>query len=368
MLHFAMWFFNNKKMLMKLGVSALFITSACAACWSESKGYSCCKETTIVVSEDSDGQWGIENGNWCGIPKEEPGSSCWAESQGYNCCPPGTKAEFVDNSGSWGVVNNEWCGIVEDKPVPKTCWSEKLGFPCCTTTTKVEYTDSDGKWGTENGEWCGLDNSVVITTARKTTTTTRRTTTTTRRTTTVARRATYSVIYKAENKLESGYENWGWDSQLTFKDNAMKVVADPRSYGAVSIKNMRKDYGKGGSIRFDVKSTGRVNVRVESTDEKENILIGNTNGDDSDFRTYKFDIDVNDFPYSFDRITLEDGSGNGDPFYIRYLIYSTGSASDFVDPIDTSYVPPVTTRKPVSRAVYTTIFKSVSSMPSGYDN
>ena len=25
-------------MLMKLGVSALFITSACAACWSESKG------------------------------------------------------------------------------------------------------------------------------------------------------------------------------------------------------------------------------------------------------------------------------------------------------------------------------------------
>nr|1E8P_A Chain A, Endoglucanase 45A [Piromyces sp. 'equi']1E8Q_A Chain A, Endoglucanase 45A [Piromyces sp. 'equi'] len=40
-------------------------------------------------------------------------ASCWAQSQGYNCCnnPSSTKVEYTDASGQWGVQNGQWCGI-----------------------------------------------------------------------------------------------------------------------------------------------------------------------------------------------------------------------------------------------------------------
>nr|AAL01212.1 cellobiohydrolase II-like cellulase CelI [Orpinomyces sp. PC-2] len=81
-------------------------------------------------------------------------AACWSESLGYPCCSsPNANVEYTDADGKWGVENGNWCGI----PVPEACWSEKLGYPCCSSSSaKVEYTDADGKWGVENGNWCGI--------------------------------------------------------------------------------------------------------------------------------------------------------------------------------------------------------------------
>jgi len=38
-------------------------------CWSESLGYSCCSGCPYSYYSDSDGEWGIENNEWCGIYK-----------------------------------------------------------------------------------------------------------------------------------------------------------------------------------------------------------------------------------------------------------------------------------------------------------
>nr|AEX92717.1 putative cellulase [Neocallimastix patriciarum] len=81
-------------------------------------------------------------------------AACWSQSLGYPCCSsPNARVEYTDNDGNWGIENNDWCGI----PVKGECWAKKLGYSCCTTTTKVEYTDNDGNWGVENGDWCGID-------------------------------------------------------------------------------------------------------------------------------------------------------------------------------------------------------------------
>jgi len=88
-------------------------------------------------------------------------AACFSERLGYPCCSSSdAKVEYVDSDGNWGVENGNWCGIPDPEP---TCWAERLGYPCCTTTTTVEYTDSDGKWGVENGNWCGITGKPVPT-------------------------------------------------------------------------------------------------------------------------------------------------------------------------------------------------------------
>jgi len=78
---------------------------------------------------------------------------CWASSLGYRCCSdPNTPIVYQDQDGDWGVENNDWCGI----PKSESCWSEPLGYKCCSTCSEVFYTDNDGKWGLENNDWCGL--------------------------------------------------------------------------------------------------------------------------------------------------------------------------------------------------------------------
>ena len=79
-------------------------------------------------------------------------SNCWSTRLGYNCCA-NTNAEVVytDSDGDWGVENGNWCGIQKE-----TCWSTPLGYPCCSSCMDIVYTDSDGNWGVENNEWCGL--------------------------------------------------------------------------------------------------------------------------------------------------------------------------------------------------------------------
>jgi len=81
-------------------------------------------------------------------------ASCWSEQMGYPCCSS-SNAEviYTDSDGNWSVENNEWCGI----PVQKSdCWSEALGYSCCVNTSDVIYRDADGDWGVENGNWCGI--------------------------------------------------------------------------------------------------------------------------------------------------------------------------------------------------------------------
>jgi hypothetical protein len=352
-------------MLQNLSVAALLVATVKAACWSQSQGYKCCSSASVpVVFTDDSGDWGVENGDWCGIPKEEK-ATCFAEKFGFSCCPAGTAVIYTDSDGEWGINNGDWCGIDEPCCGP-ICWSEKFGYPCCKTTNVVQYTDNDGKWGFENGDWCGINGNVKVTT-----TTTRRTTTTTRKTTTTTRyvRPTYSVIYETGKKLNTGFENWGWDAKLTFKDSAMVVTSDKSSYGAASIKKLSGYYGTGGCIHALAKSETKAFIRVQGLageDEKLSFDVGTIDGDEYDFTEYIFDVDPT---YKFDRIIIQDGSASGRPINIRYLIYSTGSCSDFNPPVDTSYVPVVTTTKKSNvRAVYTTIFKNAYSMPNGYDD
>ncbi|OUM67544.1 Non-catalytic module family DOC2, partial [Piromyces sp. E2] len=77
---------------------------------------------------------------------------CAAADQGYACCSSwNTAVIYQDETGDWGVENGDWCGITQKK-----CWSEPLGFPCCSACSDPVYTDDDGNWGVENGNWCGL--------------------------------------------------------------------------------------------------------------------------------------------------------------------------------------------------------------------
>jgi len=80
-----------------------------------------------------------------------PDNGCWSERLGYPCCQ-GNEVAYTDDDGDWGIENNNWCGII------KYCWSETLGFPCCSTgeCKILYYVDSNGSWSTENEEWCGI--------------------------------------------------------------------------------------------------------------------------------------------------------------------------------------------------------------------
>eukprot|EP00833_Pecoramyces_ruminatium_P008585 jgi/Orpsp1_1/1182617/evm.model.c7180000081989.1 len=90
-----------------------------ASCWSTALNYPCCKSCNIAVAyEDDDGSWGVENDNWCGIPKNcgtsNNASQC-VGAQGYSCCKNTCEILSSDNDGNWGVENNDWCLIDKSK-------------------------------------------------------------------------------------------------------------------------------------------------------------------------------------------------------------------------------------------------------------
>ncbi|OUM62460.1 glycoside hydrolase family 6 protein [Piromyces sp. E2] len=78
-------------------------------------------------------------------------ADCFSTSLGYPCCT-GNEVVYTDADGDWGVENGNWCGI----PPAPSCWAEPIGYPCCQYTSDVFYTDYDGDWGVENGNWCGI--------------------------------------------------------------------------------------------------------------------------------------------------------------------------------------------------------------------
>ncbi|OUM61201.1 Non-catalytic module family DOC2, partial [Piromyces sp. E2] len=86
---------------------------------------------------------------------------CWAEALGYSCCE-GCEIAYNDGDGNWGVENDQWCGIDDkkcngDNATPSTCFADEkeMGYPCCEKCD-VAYTDDDGDWGVENNDWCSV--------------------------------------------------------------------------------------------------------------------------------------------------------------------------------------------------------------------
>jgi len=84
-------------------------------------------------------------------------SSCWSEALGYKCCSTCLHSIFTDDDGEWAIENDDWCGI---KPScssnTRKCFSEPE-YPCCSSGATVVYTDESGKWGVENDQWCGIN-------------------------------------------------------------------------------------------------------------------------------------------------------------------------------------------------------------------
>ena len=114
-------------------VASVFTGKALADCFSTKLGYPCCQYTNDVVYTDADGDWGVENNDWCGI------ENCWASKLGYPCCKSTSQVVYVDADGEWGVENDDWCGIMNGNSQPTTT----------TTTQKPQPTqvtiDCSGK-------------------------------------------------------------------------------------------------------------------------------------------------------------------------------------------------------------------------------
>jgi len=118
-------------------------------CFSVALGYKCCKGNDVVLTDDN-GDWGVEDGKWCGIANK---NKCFSVALGYDCCE-GDEVVYVDADGTWGQENGKWCGL--NGPSTKKCWSEEMGYPCCKVSF-VYLTDSDGYWGVEDKKWCGIN-------------------------------------------------------------------------------------------------------------------------------------------------------------------------------------------------------------------
>jgi len=122
-----------------LSLASLFVLGK--ACSFE-PDYRCCTQTTEVVYTDESGDWGVENGDWCGIEKVQPQpAACWAAP--YPCCK-GNTVVYTDDQGDWGVEDGEWCGIVKNNATTKkTTTTKKSQSP---TTTKSKDTGSSGSY------------------------------------------------------------------------------------------------------------------------------------------------------------------------------------------------------------------------------
>jgi len=82
---------------------------------------------------------------------EQPGTcSAKITNQGYPCCSNDCTVVYTDDDGNWGVENGDWCGCGGNESVCKGA----QGYPCCEKATKVYFTDDDGDWSIENNDWC----------------------------------------------------------------------------------------------------------------------------------------------------------------------------------------------------------------------
>ncbi|OUM57834.1 family 6 carbohydrate esterase [Piromyces sp. E2] len=89
---------------------------------------------------------------------DQQDESCWSSILSYSCCVNTTNIIYSDENGDWGVENNEWCGINKTENTSTSCWAVPLGYDCCSLNScrNIYYTDDDGQWDIENGNWCGI--------------------------------------------------------------------------------------------------------------------------------------------------------------------------------------------------------------------
>jgi len=94
------------------------VPSCFSECFSESlkPSYPCCKNNKVVYT-DKDGDWGVENGKWCGIGNGPSDDSCFSIALGYKCCEK-CNVVYTDEDGDWGVEKNKWCGIKDSCASP----------------------------------------------------------------------------------------------------------------------------------------------------------------------------------------------------------------------------------------------------------
>lgn len=114
-------------------------------------GYKCCSNINAEVQyHDKDGDWSIENNEWCIIKKDEKNEkekeeeeentpklirTCKAEEIGYSCCKKQKEVIYTDDLGEWGIENGDWCGI-------STCVYTG-DYPVCKTTSEIVFTDTE---------------------------------------------------------------------------------------------------------------------------------------------------------------------------------------------------------------------------------
>jgi len=85
------------------------------------------------------------------------------KNMGYKCCSASCTVVYTDDDGDWGVENGDWCGCgggssAASASCPSAITSQ--GFPCCSQNNcVVYYNDESGRWGVENNDWCGTPNS-----------------------------------------------------------------------------------------------------------------------------------------------------------------------------------------------------------------
>jgi len=138
-------------------------SSSAKNCFSKylSPAYDCCPDGSEVVYTDENGDWGVLNGDWCGIgggSSEASASAdeCFAAALGYPCC---SSCDIVskDENGDWGVENDEWCGLgpqCNGSNATVLCPGMVLGYSCCSSCLPVQEQDDYGDWSLENNEWC----------------------------------------------------------------------------------------------------------------------------------------------------------------------------------------------------------------------
>jgi len=153
-----------------LGLTAFLVANVLAKC---QEGYSCCKSCTVVYT-DADGNWGVENDQWCGIDEEKCSGSnatvtCFASKMGYPCCKETDNVVSEDADGKWGIEDGQWCGMPDEPTNPVEDDDDCGAYPCCPTCDSI-YEDGEGKWGVLDGDWCKIkkscDSAPVVTTTK----------------------------------------------------------------------------------------------------------------------------------------------------------------------------------------------------------
>jgi len=229
-------------------------------------GYPCCQYNNVIYYQDSDANWSIENGEWCGIWVEDQSysnASCWSSIYGYPCCKNTKKIIETDQNGNWGIENGEWCGMEAKNQFnyDSSCWSSIYGYPCCKNTKKIIEIDQNGYWGIENNKWCGIDFKYTTTTTKKKTST----------------KANATKTKTAVNKSASSTTPFP-KAQKSVVLKQTIIIKSGEVYDGLAINGVWTSYGRGLTGLGDCKNVegweSDAVFRLESGATLKNVILG----------------------------------------------------------------------------------------------